>query len=216
MIRKPTTIEKQKALSIFKAHYLGFNGIGFMPKLKINCDSKDFIVRNGIEKTCLIINNFPWVIKCDTYKNDSTKPCRTEAKNYQRAISYNLNEYFAPTYYIGKYDGVDIILQKKLIVDAEYTRSHAYETTGDEVFSPYTLKYGDRIISIYPSWNEECSLGQDNVLAALYNNYDLIYFCHKYEINDLHDGNFGWDGNQPYITDFSGYYASNTEDSYEY
>lgn len=219
MIQKPTTFEKHIAISIFKNHFLGFNDNYGIPVIQIDDSRGDIVVKSGIEKTGIIPKNFPWVIKCDTY-NDGTIPCQIEAKNFQRAISYNLAMYFAPTYYIGKYKGVDLVLQKKLVVDSTYTKSHAYEITGEEIFSPYTINYGNQEkITIYPTWNG--SLDQEDILVGLYDNLELVEFCKKYEINDLHDGNFGWDGDQAYITDFSGYHdggSSYTEDdeTYEY
>ena len=211
-IQKPTTAEKQKAISIFKIHYQGFKsydwsyGVG---RIKIDDNIK---VGSGIEKTCIIPDNFPWVIKCDTYNNEEVSPCMTEAKNFQRAISCGVSEYFAPTYYIGEYDGVKLVLQKKMIVSPSYTESHAYEVTGNDLFKPwkYTLSDGSSI-HYYPTWDTDRG-GQEDILIALYDDYDLVDFCRKYRINDLHNGNFGWEGDTPYITDFSGYHENEDED----
>lgn len=206
-IQKPTTLEKQKAISIFKSHYQGFKTNYGMTKIDIDTTSDNSIkLYRGIEKTCIVSADLPWVIKCDTYKGDERTPCMVEAKNFQRAQSWELEEYFAPTYYIGQYDGVDLILQKKLRVDSEYTRSNAYKVTGEDVFAPYTYNYSNgEKVEWYPTWNSD-GLDQTDILVGLYNDGDLLHFCRKYRINDLHDGNFGWDGDTPYITDFSGYH----------
>ena len=153
---------------------------------------------SGETKLCLLCDKLDdWVIKLGFLR--STNPyyvkegldkdfCNLEAEYYVKACDNNLGEFFAATYEVGEINGVRIFLQELAQPDEDYFM---------DCFEEYARQGNDRDDfdndeRIYAVFGEE----SDN----------LVNFIDMFEINDLHEANYGLtkDG-RAVIFDFSGY-----------
>lgn len=151
----------------------------------------------GETKACIISEDLSdWVIKVGFRETeDSMDFCQIEASNYEDAIRWELDEFFASCYELCditpskdyNFDGdITFYIQEKAKPDEEKTSSTCSEYTGSD-------------------WNDD-----NDRLESLFRDSDkfedLLEFIDDWNINDLHSGNFGYtsDGRVK-IIDYSGY-----------
>lgn len=153
-----------------------------------------------------------WVIKlgllretCPSYVRDNRAKdfCGLEAFNYKLACIRGVEDYFAKTYDIGKYNGINIYLQEKIETDTELFSDKFYEYAShcscSHDYSGSDVDWEDldeeeRILAIYAEDESKENLDK------------LIKFVYERDINDLHDGNWGITKDNRYVVfDFSGY-----------
>ena len=170
---------------------------------------------SGETKLCLLCDKLDdWVIKLGFLR--STNPyyvkegldkdfCNLEAEYYMKACDNNLGEFFAATYEIGEINGVHIFLQELAQPDEDYFMN---------CFEEYACQGNDRNDfdddEQYDDYIDEIVENMDNderIYAVFGEESDnLVDFIDMFEINDLHEANYGItkDG-RAVIFDFSGY-----------
>lgn len=173
---------------------------------------------SGETKVCIapyVLEN--WIIKVDFDRNSCPKDyyedyqlisfCEQELITYEKAVSNNLQSFFAPIYKIGTINEVTFYLQEKVSPDEEAVRDNF------ENYSKYFVekKTYDDDIGYFNAVGEYASgLDDEDRLRAMFDDYDniedLIEFIHENEINDLHEGNYGMKNNGNWVIfDYSGY-----------
>lgn len=157
---------------------------------------------SGMTKLCLGHYELDdWVIKigyCDKEKDFAL----IEYENYLKALSLNLERFFPKTIYLGEYDNKKFFLQEQ----AEYDEERVLEELFDELLKENEEDGGDEE-SNDPEyiWDEVRALDDESRIWLFFSNSDLLDFLNENNINDLHEGNFGYIGDQIVIIDFSGY-----------
>lgn len=164
---------------------------------------------NGATKVCLCCSELKnWVIKIgldlsSPYNFDNTNYCELEALNFSKAVDAGLDKFFASTYKIGVIEDVPVFLQEGLSID---------ECSIEDSFYKYLENSGD-----FDDYEDEearedaisdcvCELEDEERLYALFDDVELVEFCQKNKINDLHSANYGYDQNgEIVICDFSGF-----------
>ena len=170
---------------------------------------KHLFLTFGESKVCVVADVLKnWVIKVDFNKRadpfygpDYPSMCQIEANNYKCACARGIEGYFAATYAMGSVNGLNYFLQERVIVDEEAISSsfQEYCCVGDEDEEDMNEIYM-RI----------CDMDDDERLKAIFGEdegaRELVDFVDEFEINDLHEGNYGIrkDGSIV-IIDFSGY-----------
>lgn len=166
----------------------------------------DFLMKNdlpqgwywetGATRYVLINDEEDWVIKFDINDDDEFYS-RTEYENYCEAINCNLQNYFAETQYLGQSaEGKEFFIQRRYNVSYDKVR---------DSFSDYMA--GEL------GWEEENTYGGDydlepeDSLAAMFGyDRDLAAFIRRFRINDLHEGNYGFNNDyEPILIDYAGY-----------
>ena len=169
----------------------------------------------GQTKLCLLCDVLDdWVIKLGFLR--STDPyyvkegldkdfCNLEAEYYVKACDNNLGEFFAATYEVGEINGVHIFLQELAQPDEDYFMDcfEEYARQGnDRDDFDNDEQYDDYIDDIVEDMDND-----ERIYAVFGEESDnLVNFIDMFEINDLHEANYGLtkDG-RAVIFDFSGY-----------
>lgn len=168
-----------------------------------NCGATKFVL------TCNTLEN--WVIKLSYEVSEEfaeetgiTDFCGREADNYAEAISLDLDEYFASTWFVGVVNGHKVFLQEKVECNNKVFgglfENYVRNTMADESWSDSDIE------------EEAYCLEDEQRIEAVFNDIPfkkltaLIDFCGDFEINDLHECNYGIRPDGTYaIIDFSGY-----------
>lgn len=169
------------------------------------------IVR-GETKAVVISNDLEnWVIKVDIQPtNPDPRPnegryCEMEYQHYLAAVDEEVDSYLAAMYKIGELYGIAIYLQETAIPDEETMISSFEEYAGGCLDKN---EYEDEDEYLY--YRSSCArhLEDCEKCYAIFGHdaIDIALFVDKYEINDLHEGNWGTtrDG-RIVIFDYSGY-----------
>ena len=165
-------------------------------------------VHTGATKVCVMSDELgDWVLKFNLpfLRMDY---CRQESFNYILAAERGLEHFFAETFWYGKIRDQDVYIQRRVehtswISDKIKKRFYDYVAETEEFYKEDFEDedcYWDAI-----SENAEDMCDMDRAAAVFGWNEELIDFIEERYINDLHEGNFGWSGDNYYIIDFSGY-----------
>ncbi len=166
-------------------------------------------IESGATRIVVISDN-KWVLKFSPLESDMTQDYNClEAGYYQRACEENLEYLFAATYCLGARCGLMIYAQERVKVDEDCTSDSFLNYTLENYFDRCSHEdYSEEEIQ-EAAWEESCELDNDDRIYAMIENVHdadkLIYFINKYDINDLHCGNWGYRGDQPVLIDYSGY-----------
>lgn len=167
-------------------------------------ESEEVIVRIEHGATKLVImsseaNN--WVFKIP-FKSCKYNYCQIEADIYEMACAENINEFFAPCYFLEKYDDVDIYVMMRADTSYNELYSDLYGRLSDEGRSDEEVE--DIMVEV-----EEDESGYVEWLFPYYMNYDKFEtftdFLENANINDLHSGNIGYINGRIVLIDYSGY-----------
>ena len=170
-------------------------------------------IGSGAEKMVYSIENIDeFVLKIDKSRDEDSGKCRCrlECYIYREAIKEGYEEYFAPTYYLGKIGEVTFSLQNKMNVweDNTYDALCQYISNNTDDFE-YYHNVDEDIEEDYMDYDMAISDMSDlEIVSALFGKTIKGFdnFLDDYNINDLHQGNFGADeyGNFV-IIDYCGY-----------
>lgn len=185
-------------------------------------------INNGVSKIVISYNDLPnYVIKIpfkgkyDEYNDENAffinadcyeKPyenvntwdyCESEANCYYDAEKYyGLGDMFAKTEYLGEIENTPVYISEKITIlmsDTKVKNSNKHtEKIAKTLQSKYEIDYsfceGDGLLAFINCYGEERT-------------EDLVSFLEEYGIEDLHNGNIGYDlyGNVK-IIDYSGWY----------
>ena len=171
-------------------------------------DNKDYLEDNGLAlhcgetKACVLSSKLPnWVIKVGFVETDESEDyCAIEAGNYKSAIEEGLEKFFAAIYELGKW-----VLPEAYGLKRKITFFIQEKAEPDEELTSVTCEE-------YMDCDEDCLEDLDrveSVFGGLKNCKELnrlFEFIKKWNINDLHTGNFGYTNcGDVKIIDFSGY-----------
>lgn len=158
----------------------------------------------GETKIAIVLENVDKVVKIPF--DVKTDLCKVEATIYKAAVEAGLENYFVKTEFYGSYEDVmPIYLQ-----DVAYTNEDEFsirlyncikEEMGYRVDEEISCKEEDRI------WDSVGDLDDTEKLTYLFCDERMVDFCDKYCINDIHEGNVGYDSGEPVLIDFSGYFG---------
>ncbi len=130
----------------------------------------------------------------------------TEYYNYCKAKDAGVERYFAETEDICWVEGKTFYLQRRAVCSEDKVSSkfYQYASNGFEVGDYATEEdYDEEIREYIDDGMEDC----EKASAILGEDESLIDFLLENQINDLHEGNFGYIGDEDHyvIVDFSGY-----------
>ncbi len=161
---------------------------------------------NGATKDVYVNKNDDWVIKTNISEcpNDADIDyCRTEYENYLMIKGLGLESYFTPIIPIGfimnEGERKGVYIQKKCATNEE------------AIVDSLALSLLEENDTLSPEEAEDevCMLEINEILNFLYPDdkeiYKIINFCWDHDINDLHEGNFGYLDDKLVILDYSGY-----------
>ena len=213
---KPSQSEINKAMSLmqelfendfieaisYKENEFGSDRLGFYDWKKEHHDlirKKGLHMDRGETKACIWHDEDGWVIKVGMRRetnswyrdHDSTDDfCELEEENYKKACDCGVGEFFAAIYKIGEISGVSIFLQ-------EFAQP-AEEEISDRFYDYASRKYGSDC---------ECDDDLDRVWVLFgVDGQGLREFIMENDINDLHEGNWGYTIDDRLVCfDYSGY-----------
>ena len=168
-------------------------------------------VVHGMTRIVVICEDLPWVLKFNFQdKNMRQDYNLLEATNYKRACEEGVEEFFAATYYLGVVDGIMTYAQEKVEANEDVVSSSFFEYTLETYFSDRVVENEEDEDKLNDdAWDEaNCLDNEDRIYAMIENFKDarrVWEFTDKYDINDLHSGNWGYRGKQPVLIDYSGY-----------
>lgn len=157
--------------------------------------------RAGATKAVIIFDELGYVIKFP-FANSRCNYCNQEFLNYRTAADVGLEEYLAYCDILYSFTNGCASVTAYVMEEVD---CNTYE-----VYSTIESKYPD-IIDDYEGAVEPDSIDEDPILEFLcaewgkdiYDRFQsLINMCN---INDIHGGNIGWNGNNWVIIDYSGY-----------
>ena len=166
---------------------------------------------HGMTRVVVINEDFPWVLKFN-FKNEKMRRDYNflEAKYYELACEEGIEEFFAATYFLKNIDDVDVYVQEKVEADEDAVSSSFFEYTLENYFSDRVVENEEDEDKLNDdAWDEANSLDNEERIYAMIENYSdarrVVDFASKYQINDLHSGNWGYRDAQPVLIDYSGY-----------
>ena len=168
-------------------------------------------VVHGATRVVVIKEDFPWVLKFNFQGESVSQDYNSlEAKNYERACNEDIEDFFAATYCLGQVDEFMVYAQEKVEADEDAVSSSFFEYTLENYFSSRICENEDDEDRLNEdAWDEANCLDNEDRIYAMIENYSdarrVVEFTDKYDINDLHSGNWGYRGTQPVLIDYSGY-----------
>lgn len=158
-----------------------------------------FFGSSGISKFCFGHSDLPgWIIKIG-YEGFACDYATLEYENYLAAKELGLEGFFPVTVYIGEFCGHSCYAQQEVECCEDDIRSDWYE----ELRERYVMD-GEEFEEA-DVWKEVEWLEDDERVDLLFHNEELLHFLQDHNINDLHEGNFGYIGRFPIIIDFCGW-----------
>ena len=160
----------------------------------------------GASRAVLIFDDFDYVIKIDfsDMADEKYDFCDNEVYNYISAVSYNVSQYFAETWYGGRFEGVPFYLMEKAAINEDEINDDidSGSLANKSILSDESLEKS------FPYM--DCNT--KSTITDLFINYydeeeihELLDFCYSYAINDIHNENVGYIDNKPVIIDYAGY-----------
>ena len=179
-------------------------------------ENESYLVDEGIDmgwgatKVCLVSEELTnWVIKVgllfSTDPDAATKIdkdfCALEAKYYQEAVAAGLGHFFSATYELCEVDGIKFYLQERADAnEVKISDLFYYYEQSEYGFEEGEDRLDDAVADMEDEERLEAVFGEEKEIVK------LKAFIHEWNINDLHEGNFGITPNGFYkIIDFSGY-----------
>ena len=169
-----------------------------------------YLVSNGCTRYVLFFDECAeYVIKFDK-QHVKHSYCSREVEVYSEAVKDNQANYFARIMPLITIDGVDFYLQE---------RADCCEESIEDMLFEYSEKwvseemYEGRTDAWYSArWEAMDEFDTEDRLNAIYGEHDdtneLVQFCYKNKVNDLHQGNFGYNSNGfPIMIDYCGYFG---------
>ncbi len=156
------------------------------------CDN-DWDYAEGATRGVVIGDNF--VFKFNLYPNDEDGDyCESEKAVYDAAVEWDLQDWFAWTDVVDTYCNTKVYAMDRCGVDSDELYDAATSWVSDrDGYDCNDLEDEDLV-----DYAAECS-------AAIRDRSELKEFLHTFTIHDLHEGNWGWKGNNLVLTDYASY-----------
>lgn len=174
-------------------------------------------VYHGETKACIISDELEnWVIKVgfcypeDVREEHDENFCELEVSYYKEAAEEGLGEFFAATYPLCTRGDIKFFIQERAENDEEVISDSFYNYESKLYYEDKGSDDEDDEDSSY-IYDAVDGMDDEDRVYAIFEDHkrvnELVDFCSKNHINDLHEGNFGItkDGNHK-IIDFSGYF----------
>ena len=160
----------------------------------------DFWATNGATKICIGHSDLEnWVIKVSFKEHVSQDYAALECVNYKFAVEEGLSYYFPETEILGFFGGVAYYVQRKVECDEVQVSSDWYERLRD-TYEEDEEEYDEEDL-----WSQIEDMDDDEKAFLSFRDSKLCEFLRRYNITDLHEGNFGYIGDHMVICDYSGY-----------
>ena len=188
--------------------------------------NKDRIPENlRIESGCTRIviwdnDECDFVYKINKY-TDTIDYCAQEVAVYHKAMEYHVEDCFAWTEKLFDYCGVGIYAMEYCDVEADLLSSEAYEYAARDYCEYNGYDYdnlSDEPEEELRSAMEDCEYSETSGLMELASSKmpttlfeKFSEFVNKFELCDLHAGNWGFRNHQLVLTDYAGYCVDLTE-----
>lgn len=173
-----------------------------------------FSYETGATKCCVFHEDFYEYVVKFTW-NNSHKGfdwCEREYENYIAAVEEGLDWAFPYTDYLGSINGVNFYIQEKACPNEDEITDICYSKVSENYESHCAWReerYRSREYSFSRSEliSDAVEDLEDDERVEMIVGYDekLMDFLYNRRINDLHNGNFGYNGDHYVIIDFSGY-----------
>lgn len=181
------------------------NRASFDKHLIITCGSTKIVLVHEQLKNWVIKIPFLFSPKFSLGFKSYSDFCAIEMNNYEKATQENIGFYFAPTYLYDCRDDIPIYIQSKATFDEGENEvifaNYWSQTYGSEIGMEDDDEAGDSALDYIDD------LDDTDRIEAIFGGEisDLLSFLDKYEINDIHAGNFGYIDGNPVLIDYSGY-----------
>ena len=182
----------------FDDEYYFQNPLSFFSDLLKGCD--DIEVCDGATKICLIPEDGDFVFKINII--DVCKDyCEYEADNYQEAVKAGKDRYFLETKYFKTLNECGVCFPIYIQPKIDEISSEIDSESDEEINIPSSYCSSPAAWRMSPTWiyNFIEMYGKDEY-------FNLLEFCDKAGINDLHSGNIGYVNGCPVIFDYAGYF----------
>lgn len=159
-----------------------------------------FDAKSGSSKVCFMHDDLcGWTIKVGFSSKLNCDYAAREYEMYCLAEGRGFGYYFPETIYLGEYGGRPFYLQELADCDEDQVSSAWYEKICDGYVEEGNDYDSDCV------WDEVDALDDWERVELLFGDRELCQFLWDNDINDLHEGNFGWIGDKIVIIDFSGW-----------
>lgn len=171
----------------------------------------DLYFAEGEEKTCFYNPDHDCVIKFDQDDNRYNR-CGIEALLYSRAVEAGLGRFFAASSLLREVNGVSFYIQEYAEVDPDAIDSSLIQWVAQD-FDQSEFEdeeaYNSRLYEEANELSEEDRIF--GILGYTTETRRLVDFIDRYEINDLHNHNWGTTENGDIVLiDYSGFLSDET------
>ena len=165
-----------------------------------NLSGEGFNLSSGMTKACISHDDlFDWVIKVGFTSHVKIDHAKREYECYCLAKEAGLEYYFPTTIYLGEFGGVPFYLQEVAECSEDAVSSEWYEHLRDR------YEEDGRMYDVDELWSVLDDMDDYEKAMLTFGDKKLADFLYEHEINDLHEGNFGYIGDHMVIIDFSGF-----------
>ena len=171
----------------------------------------DLYFAEGEEKTCFYHPDHDCVIKFDQDNNRFNR-CGIEAFLYSRAVEAGLEKFFAASSLLREVDGVSFYIQEYAEVDPDAIDNSLIQWVAQD-YDPNDFENDE----VYEArmFEEASELSEEDrifgILGYTTETRRLVDFIDRYEINDLHNHNWGVTENGDIVMiDYSGFLCDET------
>lgn len=177
-----------------------------------NYKGKNIYFYTGLTKLCIVMeDNKDWVIKLPIIRNhapifsDSRDFCACETANYNDALDEGLEHCFAAEFKVGEIKEIGIYMQEYVEMNEDAISNSCFDYAKSQYDEKDFKSHDDYIDAVYDIAED---LDDDEKISALLpEEYDkLSVFIENHHINDLHNGNWGYNKEGKIVlVDYSGY-----------
>lgn len=180
------------------------NGIAWYDWAEDDYDEPEFYVKFGESKGVVFLKeSTDWVVKAPI--PGLQDHCRMEAENWIRAKREGVAYAFAPCFYYGRFHGTPIYIQRSIQTDGDETSHRLYLRVSAEKPIGEEEDDDDYITRIFKEIDGNLQ-DSDRLSVLIGEDQRLFDFVNKYQINDLHEGNFGFLNGKIVVFDYSGFH----------
>lgn len=186
-----------------------------------NCNAEgldDIYICNGAEKIIIYEDTMDYVLKINKYLGAENNACEREVMNYLYAEEQGVEEFFAWSDFLFKYEDIlPVYIMEKVDCDEELLSSEAFDSAFSQAISENNMEdaspeelrqFREEFLDDYYSYYNSEDQMVDLVREQFGSSYTTFWnFCRERDINDLHAANFGYIQNRLVVVDYSGYHG---------
>lgn len=169
----------------------------------------------GETKYVLILKQHDFVLKIPRYERTITNFCKLEVERYNDAISYGIEKILLPIQHLITINDLPVYIQLKYSTsycELSYNEKNKLRQTVDIILEQEICNISQEMNSmVTPATLWMARVAQLYGLTFL---RKLVEWSNDYEVNDLHNSNYGFKNNTPVIFDYSGFFTESN--SYYY